>query len=82
MDSSSVGGSKSRGSVFIRGIKPESGLESFKFCLEKNVDFAELDSAMILNAVEHIFKLNARKNNDEDNESDKRFSARKENKNK
>lgn len=46
------------------------------------MDFAELDSAMILNAVEHIFKLNARKNNDEDSVPEKRFSARNGNKNK
>lgn len=56
VNSSSVGGSKSKGSVYIRGVKGELGYDSFKFVLEKNVDFADLDSAMVLNAVEHALK--------------------------
>ena len=51
-----MGGSKSKGSVYIRGVKGELGFDSFKFVLEKNVDFAELDSSMVLNAVEHALK--------------------------
>ena len=57
MNSSTVGGGKSKGSVFLRGIKSETGYESFKFVVEKMVDFAELDSDMIINAVEHVLKL-------------------------
>lgn len=57
VNSSSVGGSKSRGSVFVRGIKEQSGLESYKFVVEKLVDFAKLDSDLVLNAVEHMLKM-------------------------
>ena len=57
VNSSSVGGSKSRGSCFIRGIKSESGYDSFSFCLEKLVDFAELDSQLILNGIEFLLKM-------------------------
>ena len=41
----------------MRRIKSETGYESFKFVVEKMVDFAELDSDMIINAVEHVLKL-------------------------
>lgn len=57
VNSSSVSGGKSKGSVFIRGIKGENGYDSYKFVLEKMVDFAELDSQMILGAVEHLLKM-------------------------
>lgn len=56
VDSSTVGGSKSKGSVYIRGMKSE-GVDSFKFVLEKRVDFAELDSQMMINAVEFAIKM-------------------------
>jgi len=42
--STSCPGSKSKGSVYIRGVKSDSGFDSFKFVLEKSVDFSELDS--------------------------------------
>lgn len=57
VDSSTVGGSKSRGSVYIRGVKGEEGVDSFKFVVEKKVDFAELDSQMVINAAEYAIKL-------------------------
>ena len=57
VDSSTVGGSKSKGCVFVRGIKSDSGFESYKFVLEKMVDFAKLDSDMVINAVEHLLKM-------------------------
>lgn len=56
VDSSTVGGSKSKGTVYIRGMKAE-GVDSFKFVLEKRVDFAELDSQMVINAVEFAIKM-------------------------
>ena len=56
VNSSSVGGSKSKGTVYIRGIKSDTGYESFKFVMEKLVDFAKLDSDMVIGAVEHMLK--------------------------
>ena len=41
----------------MRGIKsPNGGNDKFKFVLEKNVDFATIDSDMVINAVEHALK--------------------------
>lgn len=42
--STSCPGAKCKGSVYIRGVKSDSGFDSFKFVLEKSVDFSELDS--------------------------------------
>ena len=56
VNSSTVSGGKSKGTVYIRGIKSETGFDSFKFVLEKNVDFADLDAEMTIGAVEHLFK--------------------------
>ena len=56
VNSSTVGGTKTKGSAYIRGIRSDTGFESFKFVLEKNVDFAQLDSDLVLGAVEHLFK--------------------------
>ena len=56
MNSSTVSGGKSKGTVYIRGIKSETGFDSFKFVLEKNVDFSDLDAEMVIGAVEHLFK--------------------------
>ena len=58
VNSSSCGGTKTKGTVYIRGIKSETGgLDSFKFVLEKLVDFNELDSQMVINAIEHVLKM-------------------------
>ncbi len=58
VNSSTVEGGKSRGTIYIRGIKDqESGFDSFKFVLEKLVDFSDLDSKMIINACEHVMKM-------------------------
>ena len=56
VNSSTVSGGKSKGTVYIRGIKSETGFDSFKFVLEKNVDFSDLDAEMVIGAVEHLFK--------------------------
>lgn len=56
-DSTTAMGGKSKGSVSIRGIKDERGWDSFKFTLEKNVDFHELDSKILLNAIEESIKM-------------------------
>jgi len=57
VNSTTVGGTKTKGSIFIRGIKSNHGFDSFKFVLEKNVDFNDLDTNMVLNALEHALKL-------------------------
>ena len=79
VDSSTVGGSKCKGSVFVRGIKGDNGFESYKFVLEKMVDFAQLDSDMVINAVEHLLKMMPEESDDEESEDGEqpRFSARK-----
>lgn len=76
MNSSTVAGGKSRGSVFIRGIKSDSGFDSFKFVLEKMVDFAELDSDLVLNAVEHCLKMQQNEEEHQREDAKPRFSAR------
>jgi len=44
-------GAFSHGSIYLRGVKSES-YDSFKFVMEKNNDFCELDAKIILNAME------------------------------
>ena len=56
--SSTGHGFKTKGSVFIRGSRDqETGFDSFKFILEKAVDFNKLDSDLILEAIEASFKM-------------------------
>ena len=57
VNSSTMPGTKCKGTVYIRGVKSEKGYDSFKFCLEKNNDFADLDSQLILGAVESLMKM-------------------------
>lgn len=45
VDSTTASGGKSKGTIYIRGIKSQDGgYDSFKFILEKGVDFSDLDS--------------------------------------
>lgn len=45
VDSTTAQGAKSKGSIYIRGIKSrDGGYDSFKFILEKSVDFNDLDA--------------------------------------
>lgn len=37
-------GAKSKGSIYVRGVKGQNGTDSYKFVMEKSVDFCELDS--------------------------------------
>ena len=56
--SSTGHGFKTKGSVFIRGSRDqETGFDSFKFILEKAVDFNKLDSDIILEAIEASYKM-------------------------
>lgn len=58
INSPTVVGGKSEGNIFIRGNKSDNGgQDSFKFVLEKNVDFHDLDTDMLINAVEHCLKV-------------------------
>ena len=44
-DSTTAQGAKNKGSIYIRGIKSQDGgYDTFKFILEKSVDFNDLDS--------------------------------------
>lgn len=44
-NSSTAMGGKSKGSIYIRGVKSEAkGIDSFKFVMEKSVDFCDLDA--------------------------------------
>ena len=52
MPSSVVEGTKTKGSVYIRGVKSNEGWDSFKFILEKSGDFNDFDAKLILNAYE------------------------------
>lgn len=56
VDSPVALGSKSKGSIYIRGIKGGEGYDSYKFILEKAVDFNDLDSQIILKAYEESNK--------------------------
>ena len=54
--STTAEGAKNKGSIYIRGIKGDGGFDSYKFVLEKSVDFHDLDVELILNAYEEAFK--------------------------
>lgn len=54
VNSTTASGGKSKGSVYIRGLKNQNGIDSYKFVLEKGVDFAALDSDMILSALTEV----------------------------
>lgn len=43
VNSSSAHGAKTKGSIYIRGVKGGDGFDAFKFILEKGVDFNDLD---------------------------------------
>lgn len=57
VNSSSIEGTKTKGSVYLRGIKSEGEgvFDSFKFILEKAVDFNELDIKLFVKAFEEAF---------------------------
>ena len=56
VNSTTADGAKTRGSVYIRGLKDKEGYDSFKFILEKAVDFCDLDIQIVLKAIEEAFK--------------------------
>lgn len=56
VDSTTIGGTKAKGSVYIRGYKGNDGWDSFKFTLEKSLDFSQFDANLIINAYEQALK--------------------------
>jgi hypothetical protein len=54
VNSTTVSGGKSKGSIYIRGLKGQNGIDSYKFVLEKGVDFAALDSDIFLTALKEV----------------------------
>ena len=55
VDSTTARGAKSSGSIYIRGVKSDT-YDSFKFVVEKNTDFHQIDIDIILKAYEEAFK--------------------------
>lgn len=55
VDSSTARGAKCKGSIYIRGVTG-TNYDSFKFILEKNTDFHQLDVDIILKVYEEAFK--------------------------
>lgn len=53
--SSTARGAKSSGSIYIRGARSEE-YDNYKFVVEKNVDFDDVDVQIILKAYEEAFK--------------------------
>jgi len=52
VNSSKIEGTKSKGSIYIRGVKGKEGWDSFKFILEKSNDFSDFDAEIFANAYE------------------------------
>jgi hypothetical protein len=55
--SSTASGGTCSGTIYIRGMKGKDGVDAFKFVLEKNVDFADLDSQLFITALELVNKM-------------------------
>ena len=55
--SSQVDGTNCPGSIYIRGVKGEDGLDSFKFTLEKGQDFSDFDSDLFCMAYKEALTL-------------------------
>ena len=52
--SSSIPGTKNKGTMYIRGTKGDQ-FDQFKFVIEKNVDFHDFDVDILLTAYEEAF---------------------------
>lgn len=57
VSSSQVEGTTCPGSIYIRGVKGQDGLDSFKFAIEKGQDFSEFDSQLFLMAYKESLTL-------------------------
>lgn len=56
--SSTASGGRCNGVVYLRGMKGENGVQAYKFVLEKNVDFAKLDSDLFITALNEVNRQN------------------------
>lgn len=56
VDSSTAPGSPTRGTVYIRGVKTPQGFDTYRFVLEKGVDFSQLDADMMVGAIEEMIR--------------------------
>ena len=57
VNSSQVEGTRCPGSLYIRGVKGQEGLDSFKFTLEKGQDFSDFDVQLFLTAYSEALTL-------------------------
>lgn len=57
VNSSQVEGTRCPGSLYIRGVKGQDGLDSFKFTMEKGQDFSEFDAQLFLTAYAGALEL-------------------------
>ena len=55
LESTTAKGAKSGGSIYIRGVQNDN-YDSFKFVIEKNTDFHNVDVEIVLKAYEEAFK--------------------------
>jgi hypothetical protein len=55
-DSSTAPGGKSKGSIYIRGVKGKD-IDSYKFVMEKGVDFCDLDVQIFVNILTEVNRL-------------------------
>lgn len=47
-NSTTAMGGRSKGSIYLRGVRGQNGTDSFKFVFEKSVDFCDLDAQVIV----------------------------------
>lgn len=59
VDSTTAPGGRNKGTFFVRGVQNEAGA-AYKFVLEKNTDFHDLDIEIVLRAYEESFKNSQR----------------------
>jgi len=62
VDSTTAMGGRNKGTFFVRGVQNESG-DAYKFVLEKNTDFHDLDIEIVLQAYQATFR-NTQRNTD------------------
>ena len=57
VNSSQVEGTRCPGALYIRGVKGEDGMDSFKFTMEKGQDFSDFDAQLFLTAYAGALEL-------------------------
>lgn len=56
VNSTTAPGGTSAGTIYIRGLKTPQG-DSFKFILEKSVDFSELDAQVMITVLQEMNRM-------------------------